>query len=48
MDTSEDFVYVCPECSESIVVNDEMKLALKENGCVMCGATVSDGAFSPA
>ncbi|MFB6165915.1 MAG: hypothetical protein ABEJ31_12215 [Haloarculaceae archaeon] len=47
MDSTEDFIYVCPECAETIEVNGEMKDALIANGCVMCGADVTPGAFSP-
>ena len=41
------FTFVCPECEEDLEVNDRMKEALTEYGCVICGAAVSDAAFTP-
>lgn len=38
--------FVCPECAEDLEVNDSMKEALIDNGCVICGASVSEEAFS--
>lgn len=46
MTASEEFTFVCPDCGESMEVNPAMKDALMENGCVVCGATVSPAAFS--
>jgi predicted RNA-binding Zn-ribbon protein involved in translation (DUF1610 family) len=45
MSASEDYTFVCPECGESMMVNDSMRQALVENGCVICGSSVSGGAF---
>lgn len=36
----------CPECGEDLEVNEPMKAALIERGCVICGATVSSDAFT--
>ncbi|MFB6120876.1 MAG: hypothetical protein ABEJ68_07160 [Halobacteriaceae archaeon] len=47
MSAGEDYVFVCPECGESMEVNASMRDALVENGCVVCGATLSEGAFTP-
>ncbi|MFW5959418.1 MAG: DUF7560 family zinc ribbon protein [Natronomonas sp.] len=49
MSTGEDrkYVFVCPECDESLEVNDSMKEALVERGCVICGTSVTTEAFSP-
>lgn len=38
--------FICPECHEQIDVNESMRLALIEYGCVVCGATVTGTAFS--
>ncbi|WP_420828747.1 DUF7560 family zinc ribbon protein [Halomicrobium salinisoli] len=46
MSASEDYVFVCPECEESMEVNASMRDALMENGCVICGSPVSAAAFS--
>lgn len=48
MSASEEFVFTCPECGESMSVNAAMRDALVENGCVVCGWDVSDEAFSAA
>lgn len=42
----DDFRFVCPECDESISVNASMKEALLEKGCVICGASVTEQAFT--
>jgi hypothetical protein len=41
------FVFVCPACDERLEVNDSMKAALLDRGCVICGASVSAEAFTP-
>lgn len=41
----DDAVFTCQECGQTVSVNASMKQALKENGCVMCGADVVDSAF---
>lgn len=46
MSANEDYVFVCPECEESMEVNALMRDALVENGCVVCGAPVSSTAFT--
>lgn len=43
---TDDLTFVCPGCGECLVVNDAMKDALIENGCVVCGTDVSARAFS--
>ena len=43
----EEFVFVCPACDERLEVNESMKAALVERGCVICGASVSPDSFSP-
>lgn len=41
-----EYTYICPECGESLEVNDSMREALIEKGCVICGVAVTDEAFS--
>ncbi|WP_192927958.1 DUF7560 family zinc ribbon protein [Halococcus salsus] len=38
--------FACPACGESLEVNDSMKRALVEQGCVVCGASVTAAAFT--
>lgn len=47
MDSEDEFTFECPVCSESLEVNDPMKQALINNGCVICGAGVTSNAFTP-
>lgn len=47
-DTEGEYLFVCPECAESLEVNGLMKEELIEKGCVICGASVSEDAFSEA
>lgn len=46
MNTGVEYLFVCPVCEETIDVNSSMKDALVENGCVICGSSVSQAAFS--
>lgn len=39
------FAFECPECDERLEVNDSMKDALVERGCVICESTVTTEAF---
>jgi hypothetical protein len=41
-----DYTFRCPECDEALEVNDSMKTALAERGCVLCGAPVTSDAFT--
>ncbi len=43
---SKEYVFFCPQCSESLEVNDSMRDALLEKGCVICGTTVTTDAFT--
>lgn len=45
-DETAKFRFVCPECDESLEVNDSMKNTLIERGCVVCGATVMSQSFT--
>lgn len=46
--TAEDgeFVFRCPKCDERLEVNEGMKEALVERGCVICGAAITPAAFT--
>lgn len=44
---TEEFEFVCPECDERVIVNGGVREALLTNGCVLCGADLSPGDFSP-
>ncbi|MDZ7731559.1 MAG: pyridoxamine 5'-phosphate oxidase family protein [Natrialbaceae archaeon] len=37
--------FVCPSCDESMEVNESMKEALLERGCVICGTDLTSAAF---
>lgn len=47
MTGSEDYTFICPSCSETIEVNEAMKDAIEESGCVICGAVPSEADFTP-
>lgn len=42
----EEYTFVCPACGESLAVNESMKEALVERGCVICGTAVTAEAFT--
>lgn len=42
----EEYTFVCPECGETLEVNDSMREALIEEGCVICGGSLSSDAFT--
>lgn len=46
MSGSEDYTFVCPECEEEIAVNEAMRTAIMESGCVICGTEISTAAFT--
>lgn len=41
-----EYVFRCPECDESLKVNDSMKESLVDGGCVICGTSVTLEAFT--
>lgn len=45
MTGSAGILFVCPECAERIEVNESMKTAIIESGCIVCGTAVSATAF---
>jgi len=42
-----EYEFVCAACREEITVNEEMKTALMDHGCVICGELPSEDAFTP-
>lgn len=42
----EEYAFVCSACEESLEVNEPMKKTLIERGCVICGTTVTEEAFT--
>lgn len=46
MTRSRYLTFVCPGCDESITVDAATRASLIENGCVLCGTTVSRNAFA--
>ena len=38
----------CPECAQEIPVDEELQAGLLEHGCPLCGAAVTEVAFSCA
>jgi hypothetical protein len=47
MSSFEGFTFVCRACTHSTTVNVPMRDALVENGCVVCGTSVTETAFTP-
>ena len=45
-DTEGECTFVCPECAETLEVNGPMMELLIEEGCVVCGADLTENAFS--
>ncbi|WP_435129963.1 DUF7560 family zinc ribbon protein [Halobaculum sp. D14] len=40
--------FVCPDCATSIAVDAEIRAALVEHGCAVCGGAVPKTAFTSA
>jgi hypothetical protein len=40
------YAFFCPECQECLEINKKMKDTLIEKGCVICGASVTEEAFT--
>ncbi|MFB6164721.1 MAG: hypothetical protein ABEJ31_06135 [Haloarculaceae archaeon] len=45
-ESTADLVYVCPACETSFEVDDDTRDALVEHTCVLCGAAVTESAFT--
>ncbi|MFB6297989.1 MAG: hypothetical protein ABEH56_05680 [Salinirussus sp.] len=45
-DGEDQYAFVCPECEEELNVNESMKQTLVEKGCVICGSSLSEEAFT--
>lgn len=43
--TMEEYQFTCPECTQEIDVNTEMRSAILANGCPVCAARVADDSF---
>jgi hypothetical protein len=41
-----DLRFHCPDCDEAMSVNESMRDALLDHGCVVCGTSVSTNDFS--
>lgn len=41
----EEYQFTCPECTQEIDVNTEMRSAILANGCPVCAARVADDSF---
>lgn len=39
--------FTCPDCTQQIEVNDEMRETILETGCPVCTAAVSEDDFAP-
>jgi len=46
MSCSGNLTFHCPDCGEAMSVNEPMRDALLDHGCVVCGTSVSASAFS--
>lgn len=42
---TDDERFVCPECTEEIIVNAGVRAAILEHGCPVCTASVTETAF---
>jgi hypothetical protein len=45
MSASTRIQFTCPECEESLAIDGSKQTALVENGCVVCGARLSESEF---
>jgi predicted RNA-binding Zn-ribbon protein involved in translation (DUF1610 family) len=46
MSAGANLTFHCPDCGEAMTVNESMRDALLDHGCVVCGTTLSSSAFS--
>lgn len=46
VDADGELRFACPECAETLAVNDPMREALLRKGCVVCGSPVTADDFS--
>lgn len=44
--TADEFVFECLDCGERFEVNSGMREAILTHGCPVCGASVTDDAFT--
>jgi endogenous inhibitor of DNA gyrase (YacG/DUF329 family) len=43
-----EYQFTCPECSQEIAVNENVRKAIITNGCPVCAAPVDEQEFSEA
>jgi hypothetical protein len=43
---NKDYTFLCPECNESLSVNGPMRELLIDRGCVICGTSITESAFT--
>ena len=41
----EEYQFTCPECTQAIAVNEQMRVAILDNGCPVCAAPVTQADF---
>ncbi|MFB6131597.1 MAG: hypothetical protein ABEJ28_12340 [Salinigranum sp.] len=41
------YVFTCGSCAEEIVVDDWARQLLRDSGCAVCSAEVTEGSFAP-
>jgi predicted RNA-binding Zn-ribbon protein involved in translation (DUF1610 family) len=46
MGAGANLTFHCPDCGEAMTVNESMRDALLDHGCVVCGTALSSSAFS--
>jgi predicted RNA-binding Zn-ribbon protein involved in translation (DUF1610 family) len=46
MGAGANLTFRCPGCGEAMMVNEPMREALLDHGCVVCGTALSPSAFS--
>jgi transcription initiation factor IIE alpha subunit len=48
MSSGAPLVFTCEECGAAFELDDAMRQTLLDVGCLMCGAGVTEGNFTPA
>jgi uncharacterized protein (DUF983 family) len=42
-----EFEFTCTHCGEGMLVDDEVRLLLLDDGCAICGVVPDEDAFEP-
>jgi uncharacterized protein (DUF983 family) len=42
-----DFEFTCPNCGERMLVDEETRVLLRDEGCAVCGDPPGGEAFAP-